>query len=135
MVIDITYLSSAEKICFSQDAVLSDNHSFTLNTDNLISRLIRSFSLLVVALFFLSGHWANSDPLGVFLKKVCQSISKALQPQPTHHQPKSDRNLPKKRSLCTPCRRIQPCPRQKQKEICPMEFRSQAGKAWSQVLI
>src|SRR6266568_2395722 len=82
MVIDITYLSSAEKICFSQDAVLSDNHSFTLNTDNLISRLIRSFSLLVVALFFLSGRWANADPVGDFFKKLGHSISKAFQPQP-----------------------------------------------------
>ncbi len=88
MVIDITYLPGAEKICFSQDAVLSDNHSFTLNTDNLISRLIRSFSLLVVALFFLSGHWANADPVGDFFKKVGQSISKAFQPQPAQHQTK-----------------------------------------------
>src|SRR6266567_1602379 len=86
MVIDITYLPGAEKICFSQDAVLSDNHSFTLNTDNLISRLIRSFSLLVVALFFLSGHWANADPVGDFFKKVGQSISKAFQPQPSPQQ-------------------------------------------------
>src|SRR5438309_11495904 len=83
MVIDITYLPGAEKICFSQDAVLSDNHSFTLNTDNLISRLIRSFSLLVVALFLLSGRWANADPVGDFFKKVGQSISKAFQPQPS----------------------------------------------------
>ena len=92
MVIDITYLPGAEKICFSQDAVLSDNHSFTLNTDNLISRLIRSFSLLVVALFFLSGHWANADPVGDFFKKVGQSISKAFQPQPAQPQPKKTRN-------------------------------------------
>src|SRR6266480_283427 len=92
MVIDITYLPGAEKICFSQDAVLSDNHSFTLNTDNLISRLIRSFSLLVVALFFLSGQWANADPVGDFFKKVGQSVSKAFQPQPAQHQTKKTRD-------------------------------------------
>jgi hypothetical protein len=56
-----------------------------LNPDNLISRLIRSrcISLLVVALFFLSGRWANADPVGDFFKKVGQSISKAFQPRPT----------------------------------------------------
>ena len=65
--------------------MLADNHGFTLNADNLINRLIRSrwISLLVVALFFLSGHWANADPVGDFFKKVGQSISKAFQPQPS----------------------------------------------------
>jgi hypothetical protein len=56
-----------------------------LNADNLIHRLIRSrcISLLVAALFFLSGPWANADPVGDFFKKLGQSISKAFQPQPT----------------------------------------------------
>jgi len=55
-----------------------------LNADNLIKRLVRSrcISLLVAALLFLSGHWANADPVGDFFKKVGQSISKAFQPQP-----------------------------------------------------
>jgi hypothetical protein len=63
---------------------LGDNHSFTLNADYLIHRLIRSrcISLLVAALFFLSGPWANADPVGDFFKKLGQSISKAFQPQP-----------------------------------------------------
>jgi hypothetical protein len=65
-----------------------DNHGFTLNADNLINRLIRSrrISLFVIALFFLSGQWANADPVGDFFKKVGQSISKAFQPQPARPQ-------------------------------------------------
>jgi len=61
-----------------------------LNADNLINRLIRSrwISLLVVALFFLSGRWANADPVGDFFKKVGRSISKAFQPQPAQRQTK-----------------------------------------------
>jgi hypothetical protein len=56
-----------------------------LNVHNLINRLIRSrwISLLVAALFLLSGHRANADPVGDFFKKLGQSISKAFQPQPT----------------------------------------------------
>jgi len=56
-----------------------------LNAHNLINRLIRSrwISLLVAALFLLSGHRANADPMGDFFKKLGQSISKAFQPQPT----------------------------------------------------
>jgi hypothetical protein len=75
-------------MCFSQGAVLGDNHGFTLNADNLINRLIRSrwISLLIVALFFLTGRWANADPVGDFFKKVGNSISNAFQPQPGHPQ-------------------------------------------------
>ena len=56
-----------------------------MNAHNLINRLIRSrwISLLVAALFLLSGHRANADPVGDFFKKLGQSISKAFQPQPT----------------------------------------------------
>jgi hypothetical protein len=56
-----------------------------LNADKLNNRLfrLRCISLLVAALFFLSGHWANADPVGDFFKKVGQSISKAFQPQPS----------------------------------------------------
>jgi hypothetical protein len=39
--------------------------------------------LLAAALFILSGHRANADPVGDFFKKLGQSISKAFQPQPT----------------------------------------------------
>jgi hypothetical protein len=64
-----------------------------LNADNLINRLIRSrwVSLLVVALFFLSGRWANADPVGDFFKKIGQSISKAFQPQPAQQQTRKTR--------------------------------------------
>jgi len=37
----------------------------------------------VVALFFVSGRSVNADPVGDFLKKVGQSVSKAFQPRPT----------------------------------------------------
>jgi len=79
----ITDTPDGEKICFSQGAILADNPVFTLNADSSINCLIRWIFLLVVALFFLSGRWANADPVGDFFKKVGQSISKAFQPRPT----------------------------------------------------
>ena len=65
--------------------LLEDNHGFTLNAEKLFNRLIRlrGIALLIAALFLLSGHWANADPVGDFFKKVGQSISKAFQPQPS----------------------------------------------------
>ena len=65
--------------------LLEDNHGFTLNAGNLLNRIfrLRWISLLIVALFLLSGRWANADPMGDFFKKVGQSISKAFQPQPS----------------------------------------------------
>jgi hypothetical protein len=63
-----------------------------LNADKLINRLIRSrISLLIVALFFLSGRWANADPVGDFFKKLGHSISKAFQPQPAQDQTRKKR--------------------------------------------
>jgi hypothetical protein len=38
--------------------------------------------LVVIPLFFLSGPYVNAGPVGDFFKKVGQSISKPLQPQP-----------------------------------------------------
>jgi hypothetical protein len=38
--------------------------------------------LLVIGLLFLSGSFVNAGPVGDFFKKVGQSISKPLQPQP-----------------------------------------------------
>jgi hypothetical protein len=74
-----------KKIFFSKDAILADNHGFTLNADNSIYRLICSswISLLVVAVFSLSADRANADPVGDFFKKVGQSVSKAFQPRPS----------------------------------------------------
>ena len=56
-----------------------------MNVENLMNRHIRlhRIFLLVAALFLSSGWPANADPVGDFLKKVGQSISKAFQPQPT----------------------------------------------------
>jgi hypothetical protein len=56
-----------------------------LNADNLIKGFVRlcCISLLVAALFFLSGHRANADPVGDFFKKLGQSISKTFQAQPS----------------------------------------------------
>jgi len=55
-----------------------------LNIENLINHLIRSrwISLLVIALFFLTGGLANADPVGDFFKKIGQSISKVFEPPP-----------------------------------------------------
>ena len=70
---------------FSQTPILTENPVFTLNAENLINRFFRSrwISLPVTALFFLSGRCVNADPVGDFLKKVGQSVSKAFQPRPT----------------------------------------------------
>jgi hypothetical protein len=38
--------------------------------------------LLVIALLFLSGSFVNAGPVGDFFKKVGQSISKPVRPQP-----------------------------------------------------
>jgi hypothetical protein len=56
-----------------------------LNAENLTNRFIRSrwVSLLVAALFFMSGRCVNADPVGDLFKKVGQSVSKAFQPRPT----------------------------------------------------
>ncbi len=52
--------------------------------------------LLVVILFLvLSGPYVNAGPIGNFFKKVGQSISKPLQPQP-EPQPQSTRPQPTK---------------------------------------
>jgi len=67
---------------------LADNHGFTLSAENLIYRFgrLRWICVLMVALFFVSGQWANADPVGDFFKKVGQSVSKAFQPQPSPQQ-------------------------------------------------
>jgi hypothetical protein len=99
-----------EKIFFSLGAIMADNRGFTLNADNFINHLIRTpwISLLVVALFFLSGQSANADPVGDFFKKVGQSVSKAFQPQPQPAHPQTDktrvsrRATPRKSNAATP---------------------------------
>jgi hypothetical protein len=55
-----------------------------LNAENLPSRPFRlPWISLLIALFLLSGPWANADPTGDFFKKVGQSISKAFRPRPS----------------------------------------------------
>jgi hypothetical protein len=75
---------------FSQGAILANNDGFTLNTESLIYRLdrLRWICVLMVALLFAGGQWANADPVGDFFKKVGQSVSKAFQPQPSSQQPR-----------------------------------------------
>jgi hypothetical protein len=53
--------------------------------------------LLVIALLFLSGPFVNAGPVGDFLKKVGQSISKPLQHEP-QPEPQSTRSQPTKTS-------------------------------------
>jgi len=78
----------AQKMFFSRSAILADNHGFTLNVNYFIYRLGRSrrICILLVTLFFVSGAWANADPVGDFFKRVGQSVSKAFQPQPSPQQ-------------------------------------------------
>jgi hypothetical protein len=54
---------------------------------------VNTLLLLVIPLLFLSGSFVNAGPVGDFFKKVGQSISKPLQPQP---EPQSTRPQPKK---------------------------------------
>jgi len=70
---------------FSWTPILTENLTFTLNVEKLISRFFcsRWVSLPVVALFFLSARCVNADPVGDFFKKVGNSVSKAFQPRPT----------------------------------------------------
>ncbi len=91
---------------------MEDNHDFTLNADNLTNRLIGSrwISLLVVALFFLSGRLANADPVGDFFKKVGQSISKAFQPQSAQQQPKKTRSTRRRASRISNAAEASPTP-------------------------
>ena len=43
--------------------------------------------LLVIGLLFLSGSFVNAGPLGDFFKKVRQSISRPVQPEPQSTRP------------------------------------------------
>src|SRR6266581_3921195 len=123
---------------------MADNHGFTLNADNFINRLVRSrWISLLAALFFLSGQWVNADPVGDFFKKVGQSVSKAFQPQPQPAHPQTEKTRVARRATSRKSNAATPAPSaieepsqpaKKQEKICPMEFRSQVGKAWSQAL-
>jgi hypothetical protein len=56
-----------------------------MNVDALTKSLISSrwLALSLAALFFVSVPDANADPVGDFVKKFGQSVSKAFQPRPT----------------------------------------------------
>jgi hypothetical protein len=70
--------------------LLTDPHrggksSCILNAEHPVYRFrpSRWLFLPVVAVFVLTGHCLDADPVGDFFKKVGQSVSKALQPRPT----------------------------------------------------
>ena len=65
--------------------MLAENCDFTVNSNNITKRLIRSRWLVapVAALLFLSGPSVSADSVSDFFKRVGQSVSKALQPRPT----------------------------------------------------
>jgi hypothetical protein len=75
----------ADRFFFSYPPIFAENPGSTLNPDNPIRRFAHSrwVCLPVVALFLLSGRGVNADPVGDFLKKIGQSVSKAFQPRPT----------------------------------------------------
>jgi len=62
-----------------------ENPALTVNAGNSIKRVIDSrwVCLPAAALFLLSGHCVNADPVGDFFKKVGQSISNSFQPRST----------------------------------------------------
>jgi hypothetical protein len=51
---------------------------------------VNALLLLVIPLLFLSGSFVNAGPVGDFFRKVGQSITKPLQPEP-EPQPQSTR--------------------------------------------
>src|SRR5882724_7420398 len=57
----------------------------------LLAMKVNPLLLLVIPLLVLSGPYVNAGPVGDFFKKVGQSISKPLQPEP---QPQSTRPQP-----------------------------------------
>ena len=62
-----------------------ENPALTVNAGNSIKRVVDSrwVCLPAAALFLVSGHCVNADPVGDFFKKVGQSISNSFQPRPT----------------------------------------------------
>jgi hypothetical protein len=62
-----------------------ENPVLTVNAGNSIKRIVDSrwLCLPAAALFLLSGHCVDADPVGDFFKKVGQSISNSFQPRPT----------------------------------------------------
>src|SRR6266403_621811 len=58
-----------------------------------------------------------------------------LRPPRRHLESDKHHNPPKEKGLLALCGVFQPRMWKKQKLVCPMEFRFQAGKAWSRVLI
>ena len=115
--------------------MLTDNNGFTLNAEKLINGLIHSrWVCLVVALFFLSGHCVNADPVGDFFKKVGQSIAKAFQPpQPAHSQTKKKRVSAEATShesnvaAAAPSPLAQPSPPVKEEKLTPTVLRASAA--------
>src|SRR6266478_9824392 len=61
----------------------------------LLAMKVKPLLLVVIPLLVLSGPYVNAGPVGDFFKKVGQSISKPLQPQP-EPQPQSARPQPAK---------------------------------------
>ena len=78
---------------FSFLAGLEIQHNQTRRFFKLAAMKVNLLLLVVIPLFFLSGPYVNAGPVGDFFKKVGQSISKPLQPQP-EPQPQSTRPQP-----------------------------------------
>jgi hypothetical protein len=72
-------------------SIFTENSGFILKTDTQRNHLIRfcRVCLPVVALFFVSGHCVNADPVNDFFSKVGQSIAKAFRPVPNETKKKT----------------------------------------------
>ena len=118
-------------------AILVGNHGFSLKSENLINRLIRSHwtSLLVVALLLLSGRCANADPVGDFFKKLGHSISKGFQPQPSRPKTRKTRDPRRPTSRepnipgASPTPSAEPSKSPKEEKFTPTVLRASAAPA------
>jgi hypothetical protein len=77
--------ASREKFSFL--SVLEIQRKEMIRFFELSAMKVNSLLLLVIPLLFLSGPFVNAGPVGDFFKKVGQSISKPLQPQPQSTRP------------------------------------------------
>jgi len=106
-----------------------------LNAEDLIKHFIRSRWIFVpvLALFFLSEPCAYADPVGDFLKKVGQSVSKAFQPRSTPNP--AEKKRPSKRgpsqesnvAQATPSLLEQPSPPAQKEKLPPVVLRASAA--------
>ena len=112
----VQWETSSRKLANRFPSLFSVTRSLNLNHNHNLSRR---------ALNLRRRHTPRGDPLR----------EQHLRQPRRHPQSHNQHARPKRKSLLGLCGVFQPRIWKKQKLVCPMEFRSRAGKAWSQVLI